>query len=286
MKGNFDKHTLQFRDKFLDLTSKTIIMGILNVTPDSFYDGGRYNITERALEHCEKMINDGADIIDIGGESTRPGSLPINEDEELKRVIPVIKEIKKRFNILLSIDTTKSIVSKEALEEGVDIVNDISGLNFEPNISGIVAKYKAAIILSHTTSRSVDMQQKTDYDDFLGDVYSYLQNSIKLAENAGINKDSIIIDPGFGFGKTVKHNLMLLKHLSVYTKLTKPIMVGTSMKSFIGKILNSNKIEDRLEGTIASLVISVLNDASIIRVHNVKQANKAIKIVDAVKYLN
>lgn len=286
MKANFDKHTLQLRDKFLDLTSKTIIMGILNVTPDSFYDGGRYNITERALEHCEKMINDGADIIDVGGESTRPGSLPVNEDEELKRVIPVIKEIKKRFNILLSIDTTKSIVSKEALEEGVDIVNDISGLNFEPNISGIVSKYKAAIILSHTTSRSVDMQQKTDYDDFLGDVYSYLRNSIKLAENAGINKDSIIIDPGFGFGKTVKHNLMLLKHLSVYTKLTKPILVGTSMKSFIGKILNSNKIEDRLQGTIASLVISVLNDASIIRVHNVKQANKAIKIVDAVKYLN
>lgn len=261
-------------------------MGILNITPDSFYDGGKYSSIENAVIHCEKLIEDGCDIIDIGGESSRPGSKQISVHDEYNRVIPVIKEIKKKYNVPLSIDTTKNVIAREALEHGVELVNDISGLSFDPDISKTVADYNAGIVLSHTTSRPVDMQLKTNYNNFMEDIYNYLDKSIELAEESGIQSNSIIIDPGFGFGKDVYHNLLLLRNLNVLKKLNMPIMVGTSMKSFIGMVTGSNDMENRLEGTIASIAIAIMNAASIVRVHNVKAAKRAIDLIDAVKYLN
>lgn len=266
--------------------SKTLIMGILNITPDSFYDGGRHNTIKSALLHTEDMISEGADIIDVGGESSRPGSKPVSESEELDRVIPVINEIKKKFNIPISIDTTKSVVAKHALQCGATIVNDISGLSFDPIIAEVVSRYNSKIILCHTSSRPVDMQNSTNYINVVNEIYNYLQNSIKLSVDKGILEDSIYIDPGIGFGKTVEHNLLLLKSLSKFKALKKKIVIGTSMKSFISKLLESNELYDREDGTLATVVISVLNGAEIVRVHNVKKMKTAIKIADSINNIN
>ena len=277
---------LLLRGTELPVHARTIIVGILNTAPDSFYDGGKYTGLDKAIIHCERMIEDGCDIIDVGGESTRPGSKPVSYEEERNRVIPVIREIKKKFNVIVSVDTTKNKIAKEALEDGVDMINDISGLMFDPEISRTVSEYKAGIVLSHTTSRPVEMQSKTYYNNLMDDICNYLNNSVKLAEQSGINRNSIIVDPGFGFGKEVHHNLLLLKKLSMLSKLNKPIMVGTSMKSFIGTFTGSMDINERHEGTIASITIAVINGASLVRVHNVKEVKRAINLVDAVKYLN
>ncbi len=266
--------------------SKTLIMGILNVTPDSFHDGGKYNTIKQALIHTEQMISEGADIIDVGGESTRPGSNSVSEKEELRRVIPIIDAINKNFEIPVSIDTTKSMVARQALDSGATIVNDISGLSFDPALADIVSKYEAQIILCHTSSRPVDMQKKTLYENIDEDIYNYLQNSIKISEDCGILSDNISIDPGFGFGKTANHNLLLLKSLSKFKKLDKKVVIGTSMKSFIGKILQSDDIEQRILGTFATIVISILNGADIVRVHDVKTMKVAVQIADSVRNVN
>jgi len=283
MSNNKNISSAHINDK---LTSKTLIMGILNVTPDSFHDGGKYNTIKQALIHTEQMISEGADIIDVGGESTRPGSNPISEKEELSRVIPIIDAINKNFKITVSIDTTKSAVARQALDSGATIVNDISGLSFDPTLADIVSKYEAQIILCHTSSRPVDMQKKTSYKNIVKDIYNYLENSIKISEECGILSDNISIDPGFGFGKTANHNLLLLKSLSKFKKLDKKVVVGTSMKSFIGKILQSDDIDQRILGTFATIVISILNGADIVRVHDVKEMKVAVQIADAVKNVN
>ena len=283
MSNNKNISSAHINDK---LTSKTLIMGILNVTPDSFHDGGKYNTIKQALIHTEQMISEGADIIDVGGESTRPGSNPISEKEELSRVIPIIDAINKNFKITVSIDTTKSAVARQALDSGATIVNDISGLSFDPTLADIVSKYEAQIILCHTSSRPVDMQKKTSYKNIVKDIYNYLENSIKISEDCGILSDNISIDPGFGFGKTANHNLLLLKSLSKFKKLDKKVVVGTSMKSFIGKILQSDDIDQRILGTFATIVISILNGADIVRVHDVKEMKVAVQIADAVKNVN
>ncbi len=283
MSNNKNISSAHINDK---LTSKTLIMGILNVTPDSFHDGGKYNTIKQALIHTEQMISEGADIIDVGGESTRPGSNPISEKEELSRVIPIIDAINKNFKITVSIDTTKSAVARQALDSGATIVNDISGLSFDPTLADIVSKYEAQIILCHTSSRPVDMQKKTSYKNIVKDIYNYLENSIKISEECGILSDNISIDPGFGFGKTANHNLLLLKRLSKFKKLDKKVVVGTSMKSFIGKILQSDDIDQRILGTFATIVISILNGADIVRVHDVKEMKVAVQIADAVKNVN
>jgi len=283
MSNNKNISSAHINDK---LTSKTLIMGILNVTPDSFHDGGKYNTIKQALIHTEQMISEGADIIDVGGESTRPGSNPISEKEELSRVIPIIDAINKNFKITVSIDTTKSAVARQALDSGATIVNDISGLSFDPTLADIVSKYEAQIILCHTSSRPVDMQKKTSYKNIVKDIYNYLENSIKISEECGILSDNISIDPGFGFGKTANHNLLLLKRLSKFKKLDKKVVVGTSMKSFIGKILQSDDIDQRILGTFATIVISILNGADIVRVHDVKEMKVAVQIADSVKNVN
>ena len=281
-----DNKNISLADNNDKLNSKTLIMGILNVTPDSFHDGGKYNTIKQALIHTEQMISEGADIIDVGGESTRPGSNSVSEKEELRRVIPIIDAINKNFEIPVSIDTTKSMVARQALDSGATIVNDISGLSFDPVLADIVSKYEAQIILCHTSSRPVDMQKKTLYENIVEDIYNYLQNSIKISEDCGILSDNISIDPGFGFGKTANHNLLLLKSLSKFKKLDKKVVIGTSMKSFIGKILQSDDIEQRILGTFATIVISILNGADIVRVHDVKKMKVAVQIADSVRNVN
>jgi len=273
---------LKLRDIELPLYSKTYIMGVLNVTPDSFSDGGGFVEVDRALRRIDEMINEGADIIDIGGESTRPGSNGISEQEELRRVIPVIKEANKRFDTPLSIDTTKAKVAEEALEEGVSMVNDISGLKFDPMIADIASKHRAALVLMHTTSRPADMQRKTKYKSLIDDIIESLRNSIALAEAKGNHTKSIVIDPGFGFGKTANQNLYILKELNKFSTLQKPILIGTSRKSFIGELIGSNKLDDRLEGTAATVAIGIINGASIVRVHDVRYMKRVAAVVDAV----
>ncbi|HEX3036286.1 MAG TPA: dihydropteroate synthase, partial [Thermodesulfobacteriota bacterium] len=262
------------------LGEETLVMGILNITPDSFYDGGRYVTPDNALERIERMIAEGADMVDIGGESTRPGSYGISEEEELRRVIPVIRGSKKRFDIILSIDTTKARIAEEALKEGASIINDISGLKFEPRLAEIAVKYKAGLILMHTPSRPYDMQKKTDYTSVVHDVINSLVKSVKLAEGKGVHPESIIVDPGFGFGKTADQNLTLLKHLSEFSVLQKPILIGTSRKSFIGKVLGTDSPEERLEGTAATVAAGIMNGASIIRVHDVLYMKRVAMTVD------
>jgi len=279
------KNIFKCRDKELKLGTKTIIMGVLNLTPDSFYDGGKYTQVDKALKHVEQMIEEGADIIDIGGESTRPGSLGVSEQEECERVIPIIKEIRKRFDIILSIDTTKSGVALGALKEGASIINDISGFNFDKKIADAASEYGAGVVLAHTSSRPQDMQRKTQYKSLMEDVVKSLRASIDIAEDSGIDKSSIIVDPGFGFGKTAEQNLILLKNLGRLRELGKPILIGTSNKSFIGKTLNA-EIEERLEGTAATVAIGILNGASILRVHDIAQMKRVSTMVDAVLNVN
>ncbi len=278
---NLNTHLFKCRDTEFDLSTKTHIMGVLNTTPDSFYDGGNYSQVDAALKHTEKMIEEGADIIDIGGESTRPGSLPVSAHEELERVIPLIKEIRKHFDIPLSIDTTKSEVALRALDEGVKIVNDISGLTFDPEIADAVSKYGAGLVLSHTSSRPHDMQSKTSYDSLIEDIKLPLRISVKLAEHKGVRPRSIVVDPGFGFGKTVEQNLAILKHLNSFIELGKPILIGTSNKSFIGKVLDA-KAGDRIEGTAATVAVGILNGASIIRVHETGYMKRVSQMIDAI----
>lgn len=267
----------------LDLGEKTYIMGILNITPDSFSDGGKfYNNPRIAIEYALKMEEDGADIIDIGGESTRPGATPVDVKEELRRVIPVIKILSRRIKIPISIDTRKAKVAKEAIEVGASIVNDVSGLNFDKKMSQIIARYKVPVIIMHMKGTPQTMQKNPTYKDLFLEMIEYFKKSIWRAKDAGVSEDSIIIDPGIGFGKTVEHNLLILKNLYQFKVLGRPILIGTSRKSFIGKILNL-EVGERLYGTIASSVLAVLNGANILRVHDVKKIKQAIDLVDAVK---
>jgi dihydropteroate synthase len=269
------------------LGQRTLIMGILNTTPDSFSDGGRYYKLDDALRQTDRMIDEGADIIDVGGESTRPGSSGVSEKEELGRVIPVIREVMKRFDIVLSVDTTKAKVAEEALAHGASIVNDISGLKFDPRIAEVVAKHRAGLVLMHTTSRPHDMQNKTEYNSLVDDIVQSLYDSVKLAEEAGVLSESIVIDPGFGFGKTYDQNLILLKHLKELLVLEKPLLVGTSRKSFIGRVLGASELdEDQLAGTAATVAIAIMNHASIVRVHDVLFIKRLARMTDAVININ
>lgn len=280
-----DCHIFKCRDKQIGLGSKTIIMGVLNLTPDSFFDGGNFTSVDRALRHVEKMITEGADIIDIGGESTRPGSLGISIDEECERVMPVITEIKKNFDAILSIDTTKSRVADEAMKAGVSIINDISGLKFDDKIADVASEYRAGLVLSHTTASPAVMQNNTHYNSLIEDIKRSLSNSVSMAMEKGVDNDCIIVDPGFGFGKTTEQNLMLLKNLGEICALGKPVLIGTSNKSFIGNILNA-ETDDRAEGTAATVAIGIANGASVIRVHDIGYMKKVAAMVDAVMNVN
>ncbi len=281
-----ESHLIELGSKKLDLSEKPLVMGIVNMTPDSFYDGGKYNDPEKALGRIASLIKDGADIIDIGGESTRPGSLGISAEEELGRVIPVIEAAAGEFDTVISVDTTKAVVAEEALRCGALMVNDISGLSFEPQVAQKVSEKGAAIILTHTSSRPVDMQEKTDYDSLISDITDSLLNSVETAVAAGVARENIIIDPGIGFGKTTEQNLEIIRKLEEFCHLGFPVCLGASRKSFIGEILGSPLAEQRLIGSVCSVIISMLKGISIVRVHDVLETVQAIRTVKSIYGVN
>jgi len=264
---------------------RTLVMGVLNFTPDSFSDGGEFFSLDRAVAHAEQMIAEGADIIDIGGESTRPGSAFVTEAEELQRVIPVIERLAAKSPVPISIDTTKSSVARAAIAAGAEIVNDISGLRFDPLVADEAAKAKAGLVLMHSRGTPKNMQELPPVDDIVSEVISGLRKSVAEALGREVARESIAIDPGIGFGKTLAQNVELIARLDqlVIAFNEFPIMIGTSRKSFIGKLLDNAPPDERLYATIASVVASVLNGAHIVRVHDVKAAVEAVKVADAVR---
>lgn len=260
--------------KEFDTKNHTYIMGILNVTPDSFSDGGRFRRLDDALKHAEEMIRDGADILDVGGESTRPGHTRITDSEETERVIPVIEKLKQEFDIPVSIDTYKSSVAKAALQAGADMVNDIWGLKYDKDMASVIAGYHAACCLMHNREEPV-------YQDFLPDVLNDLRESVCLAKEVGIDGGKIILDPGVGFGKDYEMNLAVIRHLDRLLELGYPILLGTSRKSVIGLTLNLPS-DQREEGTLATTVYGMTKGCSFVRVHDVKANLRAIRMTEAI----
>lgn len=263
--------------KEFNFKDNVYIMGILNVTPDSFSDGGKYTDIDSALFHAEKMIKDGAAIIDIGGESTRPGYERISEEEEIERVAKTIEAVSKNFDTPVSTDTYKSKVAREAIKAGASMINDIWGLKADKDMAFVAAKYNTPCCIMH--NRDVE---KNPYTDFLDDVVSDLSESIKIAQDAGLKKELLIVDPGIGFAKTYEENLKIMKEIKILSKLSLPILLGTSRKSMIGLALKLPK-EERVEGTIATTVYGVMNNVSIIRVHDVKENYRAMKMAKIIR---
>lgn len=268
--------------KILYLKVRTYIMGVINRTPDSFSKDGLYLDDKEALKRIESFKENGCDILDIGGESTRPGSLAVDEAEEIKRTIPFIRTVKRRFDLPISIDTTKSKVAELALSEGACVVNDTSGLKKDPEMARVIARHNAAVVLMHCKGEPKTMQENPAYKDLIKEIIKSLRESIKIALRAGIKENRIIIDPGIGFGKTTAHNLEILKNLDKFGILDKPILIGVSRKSFIGKVLDL-PVEERIFGTAASVAWAVSKGANIIRVHDVKEMAQVTKLIDAIK---
>ena len=274
---------LNVSDYTFDFSQRTYITGILNVTPDSFSDGGQYFDEDKAVRRAIQMVEDGADIIDIGGESTRPGADPVTIKEELRRTVPVIKSVVKHVRIPISIDTYKSEVAQRALDAGAAIINDISGLNFDPEMARVAAQGGVPVIIMHMKGKPKNMQKNPVYHALIPEICTHLKEGIKRAVDAGISADKIIIDPGIGFGKTFEHNLEIIHNLAEFKILGKPVMVGPSRKAFLGKILGDVSSEKRLEGTAAAVAISIMNGAHMIRVHDVREMVKVAKVADAIK---
>lgn len=258
-------------------------MGILNITPDSFYKKSRLNSLDDALNRAEKMIHEGADILDLGGESSRPGSKPISVDEELRRVLPVVKSIVKKFDVPVSVDTYKSSVAKTVLGEGASIINDISGLQFDPKMPKTIASTNAGVVIMHISGDPQTMQKKPSYKNLMKEIKSYIEEGINKAISSGISEDRIIVDPGIGFGKNFSHNITILKNLKELKTLKQPVLLGLSRKSFIGKILDL-PAEERLEGTLAASVIGIINGAQILRTHDIKETRRAVAVAEAILY--
>ena len=259
--------------------NKIIIIGILNITPDSFSDGGLFVDADKAFEHAMQMVKDGADIIDIGGESSRPGSEPVSEDEELRRIIPVVERLLRESDVIVSIDTCKPKVAEACLKKGAHMINDITGLRNEKMLK-LAAEYNAPAVIMHMKGNPKNMQENPSYEDVVTEIKDFFRGRINEARKYGVN--DIILDPGIGFGKTTLHNLQILKRLNEFKDLQCPILVGTSRKSFIGNILGL-PANERLEGTLASVAIAVANGADMVRVHDVKECRRAVQIADAVR---
>lgn len=257
------------------------VMGILNITPDSFSDGGKFVTEKQILSQVKTMVEAGADIVDVGGESTRPFAQPVEVDEELNRVIPAIQIIRQHYTIPLSIDTTKAEVARRAIEAGADIINDISALRFDQEMIAVVRDHNVPVIIMHMQGTPADMQINPEYGDVMTQTVAFLQERIDWATERGVNRDRIIIDPGIGFGKTVTHNLTILKHLADLKKLNCPILVGHSRKSFIGKILD-NEADDRDMVSAALSAICIMSGASIVRVHDVGKTVQTVRLAEAI----
>ncbi len=267
----------------LNYNRQTLIMGILNLTPDSFSDGGKYNDLDSAVERAVEIEKAGADIIDIGAESSRPGSERISEEEEINRLIPILERIVEATGIPISIDTYKSSVAEEALERGASIINDISGLQYDRDMAAAAAKYSAPVVIMHIQGRPETMQDNPHYQNLVFEIKKYLWDGIQLAREAGISEEQIIIDPGIGFGKKQIHNLQILNRLESFEELGYPILIGTSRKSLI-KYVNKDEVDGRLFGTAATASASILGGANILRVHDVKEIKKVALMTDAVKW--
>jgi dihydropteroate synthase len=266
------KQVIQCKNYTLDYSNKTLIMGILNVTPDSFSDGGHYTTIEKAVEHAKQLVEDGADIIDIGGESTRPGHEPVPLEEELRRVIPVVEAVSKAVDVPISIDTYKAETAKQAIEAGAHIINDVWGAKKEPEIAKVAAEYGVPIILMHN-------RINRDYSSFIRDVIQDVYESIFIAKQTGVTDEQIILDPGIGFAKDVKQNIEMMQHLDVLVSLGYPVLLGTSRKSMIGKILDL-PVNERVEGTGATVCYGIQKGCQIVRVHDVKEISRMTKMMD------
>lgn len=285
-------YSLRHGSHQLELGRRTCIMGILNVTPDSFSDGGRFFSLDSALRQAEKMVNDGADILDIGGESSRPFSEPVSAEEETQRVLPVIEHLAKHIDVPISIDTTKAVVARRAMDAGAAIINDISALRIDPDMGAVAAETGAWVILMHMLGTPKTMQIDPCYEDLIGEIGSFLENAVSTARAAGISASNIIVDPGIGFGKTVLHNLELVRNIHRFLSLGVPVLIGPSRKAFIRKILaRENCLENENDaasevveiGTQAIVSTAILNGAHILRVHDVARARATATVIDAVK---
>jgi dihydropteroate synthase len=282
-------YNLEWGNHRLALGKRTCIMGILNVTPDSFSDGGEFFTFDDAVAQGLKLFEDGADILDIGGESTRPFSDVVSVEEEIRRVIPVIETLAARISIPISIDTTKAGVARRAIKAGASIINDVSALRLDHGLADVAAEYDVPIILMHMLGTPKTMQTNPVYDDLINEIKRFLENAVDYAQSKGISKSKIIIDPGIGFGKTVEHNLLLIKHLHEFKTLDVPILIGLSRKAFIRNILKDTTVKDINPdlpvvelGTQASVAAAVLNGAHMVRVHNVANTRTTLKIIDAI----
>jgi len=276
-----EARTLEVRGQRFALGPHVWLMGVVNVTPDSFSDGGQYFDAQKAVDRGLELAFEGADIIDVGGESTRPGSQPVPEAEELGRVVPVIWALRKKTSALISVDTTKAAVARSALEAGADIVNDTSALRSDPAMAGVVARSGAGVVLMHMKGTPATMQNAPHYADLIGEISAFLAERIRAAEAAGIPRERVIVDPGIGFGKSFEHNLELLRRQEAFLELGCPLLLGFSRKAFLGAILDLPPGE-RLEGTIAAAVISVAHGAHILRIHDVGPVARAVRSAEAI----
>jgi len=271
----YDNYEVDLRGHKIEIGSRTYIMGILNVTPDSFSDGGKFTDMDIAVKHAKQMVIDGADIIDIGGESTRPGSAKVGAAEEIIRVIPIVEKMVAEINAPISVDTYKAKVAEEALKVGAHMINDVWGLQKEPEIANVIAKYNVPVCIMHN-------QEGTEYtEDIILSMKKFFEKSLKIAKEAGIKDKNIILDPGIGFGKTVKQNIHVMKRLHELNSLGYPVLLGTSRKSMIGKILDLPS-QERVEGTLSTSVIGIMHGCEIVRVHDITENLRAIKVADAI----
>ncbi len=273
---------LQYVNKSLNPGEGTIVCGILNLTPDSFSDGGIYYDRKKAVDRIKQMIDEGAGMIDIGGESSRPGAMPVPLEEERRRVLPVLEEIAGKIDVPVSIDTCKSRIAREALQTGADIVNDITSLRGDPDMGNVIAESGAGLILMHMQGKPRNMQENPYYKDVVSDIIEFLRDAVGRAASFGINTEKTIVDPGIGFGKRTEHNLEIIKRLPEMKSLGRPVLIGVSRKSVIGNVLNLS-VNERIEGTAALVACVILKGADIVRVHDVKQMYRVARMVNAVK---
>ncbi len=275
-------YTIVSRGRSIPIHGCPLMMGIVNITPDSFFDGGRYLSADRAVAHALALVEEGADILDLGAESTRPGAAPVCEQEEMARLLPVLNEVVKRTTVPISVDTMKSRVARAALEAGASIINDVTAMRFDSEMASVVAAYEAAVVLMHMQGVPATMQKAPRYDSVVSEVREFFEERIGAAEQAGIVKNHIVLDPGVGFGKLQGHNLELLNHLSVFRGFGCPLLTGLSRKAFLGKILD-RPVEGREWGTAAAVAMAVDRGAAIIRVHDVASMKDVVKVVAAIR---
>ena len=275
----------QLAHRTLPYGERTLVMGVLNVTPDSFSDGGRFSTTKSALSRAAEMIGEGADILDIGGESTRPGAETVSAEEEIGRVVPIIEELSKSASLPISIDTTKASVARAALQAGAEIINDISGLRFEPLMADAAASFQAGLVLMHSRGNIATMHKLEPVEDILAEVTDSLRESVALAQRRGVPRACIALDPGIGFSKSLEQNVELIARFDLFAEAFAgfPLLIGTSRKSFLGRLLDGAPVNERLHGTMATLTASVLGGAHIVRVHDVKAAVETVRVADALK---